>query len=239
MLSGLIVTPGLLLKLHGVGGPGSTGTELSTHCPPGNSHFLLLQDGGVSADPRHGGRALPWGLCRCLPACAMWDSPGCLEVLPRDGCVSRGQKDKQTAELSPRASHDVSGSRSVCRYDMTQAVSAWQPAGRGRQVLSYLLRLTIERVLTGPRTSGKAPSQGLACGHERGQRAEVPGVGGKLHVSHTSQQLCNAHNAKVQTGLASPSTYAAVRAARLREARPCFRYLWLGISPARGVSRWC
>lgn len=57
--------------------------------------------------------------------------------------------------------------------------------------------------------------------------------------SHPSQQLCNAHDAAEQTGPASPSARTAMGTTQQSEARPCFRSLRLGISPARGVPCWC
>lgn len=163
----------LLLKLCGMGFLAPPGAELSAHCRSGNSHFLLLlaRTVGSVRTPDTGVRRRHEG---CAAACLRnvgqhWLPKG----LPRDGCVSPGQKDKQAAQLSPRSSHDVSGSgsRSVCRSDMTQPVSAWQPAepaGRGQEVVSYLLRLNVEKVLTGPQINGKACSQRLAGGHKCG-----------------------------------------------------------------------
>ena len=111
--------------------------------------------------------------------------------------MSPGQKDKQTAQLSPHSSHDVSGSRScsVCQSDMTQPVSAWQPAelaGRVQEVVSYLLRLNIEKVLTGPQISGKAYSQRLADGHEHRQGRSCL-ISEETSVFHTPRSSCAMH----------------------------------------------
>jgi len=119
-----LVLPDAPVKAARNGIPGSPSTALSTHCRSGNSHFLFLpaQMAGSARTPATG-LASPRG--PCLRNAGQRGPP---RALPRDGCVSPGQKDKQPAQLSPRGSHDVSGSAScaVCRSDMTQPVSAWQ-----------------------------------------------------------------------------------------------------------------